>query len=76
MRVKLVILAEFLRRYSIFYYPLNLKEKTTLYPFSESGIAFMKDTCVFYKDGIVIDNNIRFMGELSEKRVGACLPDS
>lgn len=70
------------KRLKILYYhkydgtPLNLKKnKTTLYPFSESGIAFMKDTCVFYKDGIVIDNNIRFMGELSEKRVGACLPD-
>lgn len=70
------------KRLKILYYhkydgtPLNLKEnKTTLYPFSESGIAFMKDTCVFYKDGIVIDNNIRFMGEMSEKRVGACLPD-
>lgn len=70
------------KRLKILYYhkyddtPLNLKKnKTTLYPFSESGIAFMKDTCVFYKDGIVIDNNIRFMGEMSEKRVGACLPD-
>lgn len=70
------------KRLKILYYhkydgtPLNLKEnKTTLYPFSESGITFMKDTCVFYKDGIVIDNNIRFMGEMSEKRVGACLPD-
>ncbi len=70
------------KRLKILYYhkydgtPLNLKEnKTTLYPFSESGIAFMKDTCVFFKNGIVIDNNIRFMGEMSEKRVGACLPD-
>ena len=70
------------KRLKIMYYhkydgtPLNLKEnKTTLYPFSESGIAFMKDTCVFFKDGIVIDNNIRFMGEISEKRVGALLPD-
>ena len=70
------------KRLKILYYhkydgtPLNLKKnKTTLYPFSESGIAFMKDTCVFYKDGIVIDNNIRFMGEISEKRVGALLPD-
>lgn len=70
------------KRLKILYYhkyddtPLNLKKnKTTLYPFSESGITFMKDTCVFYKDGIVIDNNIRFMGEMSEKRVGACLPD-
>ena len=70
------------KRLKILYYhkydgtPLNLKEnKTTLYPFSESGIAFIKDTCVFYKDGIVIDNNIRFMGDISRKRVGACLPD-
>lgn len=70
------------KRLKILYYhkydgtPLNLKEnKTTLYPFSESGVAFIKDTCVFFKDGIVIDNNIRFMGEISEKRVGALLPD-
>lgn len=56
--------------------PVNLNEnETTLSSYSESGIAFMKDTCVSFKNGIVIDNNIRFMGEISEKRVGACLPD-
>ncbi|MBO4561730.1 MAG: carboxypeptidase-like regulatory domain-containing protein [Bacteroidaceae bacterium] len=43
--------------------------------YSESKITFLKDTCTFQKDGIAIDNSIRFTGELSKKRVASSLPD-
>ena len=56
--------------------PANFEE---YYPgirfYSESGISFLKDTCVFRKDGILVDNSIRFTGDISKRRVGACLPD-
>ena len=42
--------------------------------YSESGMTFLEDTCIFFKDGTVMDNNIAFTGELSNKKVGACLP--
>ena len=43
--------------------------------FSLSTILMWQDTCIFYKDGVVADNNILFGGSISEKKVGACLPD-
>ena len=42
--------------------------------YSESGMTLMQDTCIFFKDGTVMDNNIVFTGELSNKKVAACLP--
>ena len=39
-----------------------------------SGLKIMEDTCIFFKDGTVKDNNIVFTLELSKKKVGACLP--
>ena len=42
--------------------------------YSESGMTLKVDTCLFLKNGNVMDNNIAFTGELSKKRVAACLP--
>ena len=42
--------------------------------YSESGVTLMQDTCIFFKDGTVMDNNIVFSGELSKKKVAASLP--
>ena len=42
--------------------------------YSESKIKFLEDTCTFRKFGIVSDNNIRFIGELSKRRVASSLP--
>ena len=39
-----------------------------------SGMKTMEDTCLFFKDGTVMDNNLVFTHELSKKKVGACLP--
>ena len=39
-----------------------------------SGLKILEDTCMFFKDGTVMDNNIVFTLELSKKKVGACLP--
>ncbi len=58
--------------------PLDLKESSDALrhkDFSESTILMWQDTCIFYKDGGVADNNILFGGSISEKKVGACLPD-
>ena len=58
--------------------PLDLKESSDALrhkDFSESTILMWQDTCIFYKDGGVADNNILFGGCISEKKVGACLPD-
>ena len=55
--------------------PVQLKDGD--YPdvdYSASEITFKQDTCVFMKDGTVIDNNIVFKGEISEKRVASLLP--
>ena len=38
-------------------------------------MSLLRDTCVYTREGIVIDNSIRFTGNLSKKRVGASLPD-
>ena len=38
-------------------------------------MMFLHDTCTFYKSGIVTDNNIRFKGELSKRKVASSLPD-
>jgi hypothetical protein len=46
-----------------------------LHLYSESGITFLEDECSFSKDGIVRDNSVRFTGEISKRRVAACLPD-
>ena len=42
--------------------------------YNESGMTLLKDTCMFFKDGTVMDNNIAFTGELSKKKVASCLP--
>ena len=56
--------------------PLNFKVKGKgIHSYSESGITFLEDKCTFLKEGVVIDNNIQFTGEISKRRVGACLPD-
>ena len=58
--------------------PLNLKENSDALKhkdFSLSTILMWKDTCTFFKEGVVADNNILFGGSISEKKVGACLPD-
>jgi hypothetical protein len=55
--------------------PLNLENNKTSNPYYLSEIRFLKDTCTFTKEGIVPDNSIIFMGEISKKRVAACLPD-
>ncbi len=55
--------------------PMNFKERGKgIYRYTESGISFLEDNCTFLKEGIVIDNNIRFTGDISKKRVGASLP--
>ena len=43
--------------------------------YAESNMMFLHDTCTFYKSGIVTDNNIRFKGELSKRKVASSLPD-
>ena len=42
--------------------------------YTESWLTLQEDTCSFFKDGTVMDNNMAFTGELSKKKVGACLP--
>ena len=42
--------------------------------YSKSGMKIMEDTCLFLKNGTVMDNNMVFTGELSKKKVAACLP--
>ena len=39
-----------------------------------SGMKTMEDTCMFFKDGTVMDNNIVYTHELSKKKVASCLP--
>ena len=56
--------------------PLNLREKRKgIHRYYESGMTVLEDYGTFRKEGIVIDNNIRFTGDISKKRVAACLPD-
>lgn len=56
--------------------PLDLnKNDSPLQSALSSEVFFLQDTCTFLKNGIIPDNNIVFMGSISEKRVGACLPD-
>ena len=40
-----------------------------------SGMTVLEDTCIIRKDGIVMDNSILFTGEMTKRRVAACLPD-
>lgn len=68
------------RLYVLYYYksngsPINLKDNQTSNPYYLSEIRFLKDTCTYTKEGIVPDNSIIFLGEISKKRVAACLPD-
>lgn len=56
--------------------PLDLtKHKPGIHIFSESGIHLLKDTCTVLKNGTITDNSIRFTGDISEKRIGASLPE-
>ena len=43
--------------------------------YSESNIIFLHDTCTFSKTGIITDNNIRFKGEITKRKVASSLPD-
>lgn len=70
------------KRLKILYYhkldgsPLDLtRNRRILHTFSKSGMHLLLDTCTFHKDGIVTDNSIRFTGDISDKRIGASLPD-
>ena len=56
--------------------PVNFGEKVKgILRYSESGITFLEDECSFSKEGIVRDNSVRFTGDISKRRVAACLPD-
>ena len=56
--------------------PLDFREKAKgIHRYLESGITFLKDNCIFLKEGVTIDNNIRFTGDISKRRVASCLPD-
>jgi len=56
--------------------PLDLTQnKPGIHMFSESGIHLLKDTCTILSNGIITDNSIRFTGDISEKRIGASLPE-
>ncbi len=70
------------KRLKILYYhkldgtPLDLtRHKPAFHIFSESGIHLLKDTCTFLQNGTITDNSIRFSGDISEKRIGASLPE-
>ncbi len=55
--------------------PMNFKAKGDgIHIYSKSGITFLEDSCIFLKEGVVIDNSIQFTGDISKRRVGACLP--
>ena len=56
--------------------PLDLtKYKPALHLFSESGIHLLNDTCTILSNGTITDSSIRFIGDISEKRIGASLPE-
>ena len=42
--------------------------------YSESGMTLLEDPCLFLKNGTVMDNNMVFTGDMSNKKVAACLP--
>ena len=42
--------------------------------YSKSGMKIMQDTCMFLRNGTVMDNNMVFTGNMSGKKVAACLP--
>ncbi len=55
--------------------PMNFKAKGDgIHIYSESGITFLEDSCIFLKEGVTIDNNVQFTGDISKKRIGASLP--
>ncbi|MBR4793083.1 MAG: carboxypeptidase-like regulatory domain-containing protein [Bacteroidaceae bacterium] len=56
--------------------PMNFKEKGKgIRHYSESWMSFLKDTCIFLKEGIFADNSIQLMGDQSKRMVGSYLPD-
>lgn len=56
--------------------PLDLtKIKPGLHMYSESGIHLLKDTCTILEGGTITDSSVRFTGQISNKRIGASLPD-
>ena len=56
--------------------PLDLtKNKPGLHLFSRSGIHLLKDTCTILEGGTITDSSVRFTGDISQKRIGAQLPD-
>ena len=42
--------------------------------YSKSGMKIMEDECLFLRNGTVMDNNMAFIGNMSNRKVGACLP--
>jgi len=54
--------------------PLSYKGRG-FHMYAESEISFLKDTCTFFTDGTFADNNIRFNGDISKKKVASYLPD-
>ena len=56
--------------------PVDLtRHSTGLHMYSESGMHLLKDTCTVLSNGTVTGNSIRFTGDISQKRVGASLPE-
>lgn len=55
--------------------PMNFKAKGDgIHIYSESGITFLEDSCIFLKEGVTIDNNVQFTGDISKKESEpACL---
>jgi len=55
---------EYAKRYNVYYNDINC-----------STIYFTNDTCIIRKNGTVPDSGISFGGKISNKKVGAILPD-
>ena len=55
--------------------PMNFKDRGKgVHRYTESHVTFLEDKCTFLKEGIVMDNDIRFSGGIAKKRIGASLP--
>ena len=50
------------------------KEVRGIRLYSKSGMKITEDICLFLKNGTVMDNNMVFTGDMSSKKVAACLP--
>ena len=54
--------------------PKPIENKNMGFSYYISGISFAQDTCVFTRQGMVLNESIRFMGDIGDKRIGSCLP--